>query len=711
MISYLKAKLISWRRINIVLFTDIPRPEKLTICLYKNEKLLKKEVVNHFTSINNLYLMDVSLDEDYELGAYYRLRVGDLSPNTIDISEAVYFSDFDDRYYYEGDDLGNVYTPKATTFTVWAPLANTVSIRLISPNNKEEILPLKREDKGIFRIKVDGDLLNYKYRYIINNNGVVTEARDLYAKEVSLNSEYSVVVDLNKILEIKKVAPKTKIEKYVDAIIYEVHVRDLTEDPSCDVVNKGKYAGFVEEGRKTKEGHQAGLDYLKYLAVSHLQLQPVLDYDSKDDLKTNDWYNWGYDTLSFFALEGSLALHPEIPSSRMIEFKKMVEKCHENDLRIVLDVVYNHIYEYENSDFEKTVLHYYFRRRKNHYLANASGCGNDFASERKMARKIIVDSVKYLFKYYDIDGLRFDLMGLLDIETMNACYKEARALKKDAILYGEGWEMGEELPKDQRANKANQLMLKNYGFFNDTYRDIVKGPSSSYSLHEKGFICGNTSYSFGVDFAFHACVLPLTYPPLFSNANQSVNYLECHDNNTLYDKLLVSNAYEEEKMLLDRVKLANAILLLSFGVPLIHMGQEIGQSKDGLDNTYKTIGVNNLAYRLVDERFDMVNRFRLFNILRRKLAYTRLTEPEEINGYFEISHWDNGVYALTARNKNVIAHEKEFVILLNPTDKQINFELDDYYTEVKGAVIGKEMINVKNGFLPGCGLLVLFLKK
>lgn len=707
MVSYLKAKLTSWKRINIVLFTDMPRPEKLTISLFKEEKLIKKIVSSHFTSINNLYVTDILLDEDYELGKNYRLLVGDLSFTNIDLSDAVYFSDFDDRYFYNGDDLGSNYHKDYTEFVMWAPLASTVCVKLFGPHEEFIYQELKREDKGIYRLKVKGDLLNYKYRYVINNYGVVTEAKDLYAKEVSLNSEYSVIIDTEALLKIPNVQPKTVINQPVDAIIYETHIRDLNEGNFNDTVNKSKFAGFMETGRKSVGGHPAGLDYIKYLGVTHVQLQPVLDFESKDDQKISDWYNWGYDTLSFFALEGSYALHPEVAASRIIEFKQLVNKYHENDLRIVMDVVYNHIFAYETSDFEKTVPHYYFRRRKNHYLSNASGCGNDFASERKMASKIIVDSVKYLFKYFDIDGLRFDLMGLLDIATVKACYQEAKKIKKDAIIYGEGWDMGEELPREEKASKNNFATLKEIGFFNDTYRDIVKGPSSSYSLHEKGYICGNTSYAFGLDYAFHAGVLPLSYQPMFNNANQSVNYLECHDNNTLYDKLLVSNAFEDEKTHLDRVSLGNQILLLSFGIPLIHAGQEIGQSKDGLDNTYKTLGVNNLNYRLIDERFDMVNRFRLFNILRKKLAFTRLTSASEMKGFFEISHWDNGVYVLSCKGKNVIANEKEFVILINPTSEKIQFELDDYYTVIDGADT-KNKLTVKNGFLPGSSLLLVY---
>ena len=709
MISYLKAKLTSWKRINVVLFTDIPRPEKLYFSLYKEERLIKKETVNHLTSVNSLYFFDIWMDEEYELGKEYRLLVGDLPFVNVDVSEAIYFHDFDDRFYYEGNDLGNTYTKEKTMFTLWAPLASEVKLKTISPEGKEEIRLMNREDKGIYRLFVEGDLLNYKYRYIINNSGVVNEAKDLYAKEVSFNSEYSVVIDTDALLLIKNVYPKTKIENYVDAVIYETHIRDLNEGNYNNTENKGKYAGFAETNRRSVGGHPAGLDYIKYLGVTHVQIQPVLDFNSKDDKKTSDWYNWGYDTISFFALEGSYALHPEIPASRILEFKNLVNKYHENDLRIILDVVYNHIFAYETSDFERTVPHYYFRRRRNHYLSNASGCGNDFASERKMARKIIVDSVKYLFKYLDIDGLRFDLMGLLDIETVEQCLKEARKIKSDAIIYGEGWDMGEELPRENKASKNNFAKLKDVAFFNDTYRDIVKGPSSPFNLHEKGYICGNTSYAYGLDYSFHAGVLPLSYQPMFLSANQSVNYLECHDNSTLYDKLLVSNAYEEEKTLLDRVSLGNEILLLSFGIPFIHAGQEIGQSKDGLDNTYKTIGVNNLNYRLIDERFDMVNRFRLFNILRKKLVYPSFHESEELKGFFEISHWENGVYVLTAKDKNIHDHEKEFVILINPSKEQVTIELDDYYTLI-GGVNAKDEISIKNSFIPGCSLMLLYLK-
>ena len=434
MTSYVRAKLVSWRKINVLLFTDIPRPESVKIVLYKNDKLYRKESISRLNSFNRVYFFDISIDEDYELGAKYRLLIDTLPFATIDISDVTDFIDFDEKYAYDGDDLGSIYQKDETSFAVWAPLAEAVFLRLKSPKNEEKVLAMERTDRGVYRQKISGNLLNYKYHYIANNNGVISEVNDPYAKGTSLNSEYSVVIDYDAILKVPNIKPKTVINNYVDALIYETHIRDINEGNNNNVKNKGKYLGFIEEGRTSKGGHPAGLDYIKYLGVTHVQVLPVLDFNSLDDKDTSKWYNWGYDPISFFALEGSYSLKPEDAYERLLEFKEMVNGLHKNDLRIVVDVVYNHVFEYENSVFEKLVPHYFFRKRKNGLLSNASGCGNDVASERKMARKMIVDSVKYLFSHFDIDGLRFDLMGLLDIETVKLAYKAAKEIKEDIIF-------------------------------------------------------------------------------------------------------------------------------------------------------------------------------------------------------------------------------------------------------------------------------------
>ena len=320
--TYIRAKLISWRKINVIVFTDIPRPESFKVTIYKNDQAIKKVTISKLTSINIVYFFDVTLDEDYELGASYRLLIGSLPFDTVDTSSVVDFPDFDDRYAYDGDDLGSIYAKDETNFAVWAPLAEFVDLKLFEPNGETKILPMTRTDKGVYRIKVKGDLLNYKYHYIVNNNGVVAEVNDPYAKGTSLNSEYSVVIDYDLLLKKPRISPKTPFENYVDALIYETHIRDINEGNNNDVENKGKYLGLVEEHRKTKGGNPAGLDYLKYIGVTHVQIQPILDFDSVDDVDTKKWYNWGYDPISFFALEGSYSIHPEDAMSRLYEFRE-----------------------------------------------------------------------------------------------------------------------------------------------------------------------------------------------------------------------------------------------------------------------------------------------------------------------------------------------------------------------------------------------------
>jgi pullulanase len=468
----------------------------------------------------------------------------------------------------------------------------------------------------------------------------------------------------------------------------------------------------VEPNRKTSGGHPAGLDYIKYLGVTHVQIQPILDFNSIDDKNTKNWYNWGYDPISYFALEGSYSIHPEDAYSRLDEFRTMVDELHKNDLRLVVDVVYNHMYKYEERSLEKLVPHYYFRKRRNGLIANASGCGNDVASERKMVRKLIVDSVKYLFTHFDIDGLRFDLMGLMDIETIDECFKAAKVVKKDVMFYGEGWEMGEELPPETRANKSNSALQPNYAFFNDSYRDIIKGPSSPFNLHEKGFICGNVDYKYGVDFAFHACVLDLSYKSFLMSANQSINYLECHDNNTLYDKLLVSNKEEEEKTLLDRVTLANSILLLSFGIPFIHMGQEIGLSKEGEDNTYNMGDkYNKMSYDLLDERFAMSCYLKDALKARKKLDIFALINPKQIEKAFDYKKGERGSFTLT--NNIKIDGFKKVIICVNPDLNSQNIALDDYYEIYFGnaGIVNNKSIHVKNIMQPPLNVDVLVKKE
>ena len=389
----------------------------------------------------------------------------------------------------------------------------------------------------------------------------------------------------------------------------------------------------------------------------------------------------------------------------------MVAKLHENNIRVNVDVVYNHIYDYMTSCFERIVPNYYFRRRENGQIANASGCGNDVKSERKMVSKLIRDSLTYLLDTFDFDGFRFDLMGLLDIDTINNAFSDCKKIKNDIMFYGEGWDMGYELAKDKKASANNYALLPGVAFFNDTYRNVLDGCIFKDKIKEQGFVGGNTNKLKELEYVFHGSCLDLIWPKRFDNANRSINYVECHDNFTLFDKLSYSNANESEADILKRVKFANKLVMLSFGVPFIHMGQEIGQSKGNNDNTYNVPRVNNFDFELLDQRFDMANYMKMLIAMRKKLPFLKLYKPEEIKEVFEVDYWHNNVVCFEIKNEKYWGKFPNFLMLMNNENFNKPFELDDYYTFITGGSDCNSAAVVKNNFVPKCSVCVLKKKK
>lgn len=667
--SYIKAQLTSLDTITVLVFSTTPRPYKTMFYLQceGNEPIALS--VKRSSGSNLINLFDLALPFPYDFSKSYSISVTGFAPQHVDTSDAVYFPEFDEMFSYYGNDLGSIYSKEETTFALWAPLS--INVLLSLENDKGEFISYKmsREEKGVYRITIKGDLLNRKYRYIINNNGVISATNDPYGKGVSLNSEYSAVVDIEQIKNMGIVTPKTPFKEYVDAIIYEVNVRDFTEQNNgvTNIKNKGKYLGFVEEGRKTINGHPAGLDYLKYLGVTHVQLNPVIDFGSVYD-ENDHVYNWGYDPISMFSLEGSYSLHPEIPMERLIEFKTMINKLHEADIRVNLDVVYNHTYKDICSCYEKILPQYFFRRKNDGSYSNACGCGNDIASERIMVRKMIIDSLNYFVNVYDLDGFRFDLLGLIDVDTINTAYESLKKKKENIMLYGEGWNMGE-MPIEKKACIENAYKLPHIAFFNDTFRDIVRGPV--FDKPKKGYITGDISYKDGMKYAYFASSLDLIYKPRFINANQSLNYVECHDNNTLFDKIMDSNPNLSKETQLKICKLANAMTVVSYGIPFIHMGQEIGQSKKGLDNTYNLLNINMLDYRLIDERFEMVAFLKdLISFRKTHKSFSSFLKDDLTNNN-EIFENDGALYFMSKNDNNDYPH---LLFCFNPTDHIVTYD-------------------------------------
>ena len=654
--SILKAKLISWNKIEIInsSFSNLPKFD-----LYADNQVI---LTNLEYSHANRLIYNFTFNGELLGHRFYIVEDG--KNITVDIKDIIDFDGFDFYYTYNGDDLGATYCKSYTKFVLWAPLASSVNVRI-----KGHEYPLKRTENGIYRTIIDGDLdgVLYDYKLVINDKEII--ATDPYAKSTNTNSKKSAVINLDKIKCDMFDECLPPFNSYVEAIIYETSVRDFTISGSTNIVNKGKYLGLCEKGTISKANNPAGLDYLASLGITHLQLLPVLDFASVDDTKPEQ-YNWGYDPLHFFELEGSYSSNPDDPYARMREFKKLVASMHRVGIRVNLDVVYNHVYQLDKFSLNRITPNYFFRF-ENNKLANHSGCGNDFASERPMARRIILDSLKFLLETYDVDGFRFDLMGLIDLKTMQLVEEQLHSIKSECMIYGEGWNMGPVSKYTvQFANMDNAHKLPRVAFFNDRYRNILKGIGDKAELYENGFLLGNPNFMEGFKFIYKAGTEHTIYPILFDNYAQSLNYVECHDNSTLGDVIIDSiNDYND----LDKyIKLFNKVLLLSPGITFIHAGQEFGQTKFGHSNTYN-LGdkFNAFDYDTMDKKFDDVVSLRNYIKIRKSIPLFRNENPSEVNPNIS---FDYGGDLIDIELKS----DEVYHIVINIGDKHALFNEEKY---------------------------------
>ena len=682
------AELLNKRLVSVLYYGESSDINDVKFQLEVNGKTSKLEIAR-FNRSDKLFRLELNSDIDILLGNLNVIKTNDGESRPLSYDTYVTSEEFKELYTDTNTEFGAFYSKEETTFVLWSPLSEKAFVKLEKTDNNFVLVPLKRKDKGVYKVTVKGDLFNKRYNYVIYQNNVVKEIRDPYGKGTSLNSKYSAVVDLSALEIVKKAKPANKIERLNDSVIYELHIRDFTE---TDKLNDqpGTYLGLLNK-----------VDYLKRLGVTHVQLLPVHDYFGVDDV-AKDHYNWGYNPTSYFSLEGSYSSYPEDPLARLLEFRKLVSELHKNNIRVVMDVVYNHIYEFQNSDFHKNVPNYYFRRLGKK-VSDGSGCGNDIATERTMVRKHILDSVNYLFDAFDIDGFRFDLLGLIDLETSKQIVQLVKEKKPDAILYGEGWDMMTGLPKERKTCSDNAHQIPEMGFFNDKFRDVVKG--STFNRYDRGFILGNTSNPDAINDVLCASLLHNKYELI----GQSINYVECHDNQTLFDKLTYFT--DNEEFNLQRVMFANAITVLSLGTPFIHMGQEIGLSKCLLDNTYNVPKVNNMDWDLVESRSEMVDYLSDLITLRKQLGLYRVDRLSDLDDV-SINHLENGLITIEIKNNKLLFDGyKEGMIVINPTEETKTLELKDYYLIYFGfAGINKEETYSKNFISAGLGVELLLLK-
>ena len=572
-------------------------------------------------------------------------------------------NDFDNYFSYDGE-LGALYEKEGTLLRVWTPTAKSVEVWIYAddsfkgPSTKIEMV---QKPKGIFEAYLPGDQHGtiYVYKILFLNNRESISV-DPYARATTVNGMKSVIADLN------RTNPDGWGERLPafglpeEAIIYELHIRDFSISETSGIVNKGKFLGLTEKNTQNASGRKTGLDYLIDLGITHIQILPMFDYATVDEANlTEPQYNWGYDPLNYNVPEGSYSTDPFDPFNRIFELKQMIRTLHDNGLRVIMDVVYNHVYDPKDQALERTVPGYFYRYNADGSLANGTGVGNDTASERHMMRKYIIDSVKYWAKEYHLDGFRFDLMGIHDSVTMNAIREALDKIDPSIIIIGEGWEMSTPLPEDLKASQRNAQAMPRIAHFNDSIRIALKG-SDFGDEKDRGFISGK-NYLEDLLLRNIKGAMHLSSHSSYVDPEQVIQYVEAHDNLTLYDKLLRSNPDDSEEVRIKRHTLATSIVLLSQGVPFIHGGQEFLRTKAGVANSYQSPDeINQFEWERVTTFQESVAYVKGLIALRKSEYLFRLHTIEEIEAHFTILSENFNIVAFSLTNS-----EKKYIVIFN----------------------------------------------
>ncbi|WP_001177930.1 type I pullulanase [Bacillus paramobilis] len=597
-------------------------------------------------------------EQKIDLKQTYKVKIENVADTNTEIGKVIRSEEFDKLFYYSGNDLGNIYTPQHTKFRVWAPTASEAKLVTYKKWNDKigTEINMQQGEKGTWKAELKGNQKGLFYTYKVRIGDKWTEAVDPYARAASVNGDKGAVVDLEETNPKKWKANKSpKFKNPEDAIIYELHVRDLSIQPESGIKQKGKYLGVTEKGTRGPEGVKTGLDHMKDLGVTHVQLLPIFDYASVNEENLNEpQYNWGYDPKNFNVPEGSYSTNPYEPTVRITELKQMIQTLHDNNLRVVMDVVYNHMYNAAESNFHKLVPGYYYRYNEDGTFANGTGVGNDTASERKMMRKFMVDSVAYWAKEYNLDGFRFDLMGIHDYETMNEIRNAVNQIDPSIILHGEGWDLNTPLAAELKANQKNAEKMKGIAHFNDNIRDGLKG--SVFEEKENGFVNGKENMEDRIKKGITAGIDYDINSSTYQDPEQVLTYVEAHDNHTLWDKLELTNPDDSEEVRKQMHKLSSSILLTSQGIPFLHAGQEFMRTKYGDHNSYKSPdSINQMDWLRRAAFNNEVDYMKGLIELRKKYPAFRMTSAEQIKKQVSFIDTPKNVVAYSIKgngNKN-----------------------------------------------------------
>ncbi len=609
----------------------------------------------------------ITVESALDISGSYRVEIEGYGSKAVvptGIFDSQYFAD---NFHYDGNDLGAVITGENTTFKVWAPTASKVTLNLYLDGHTESLIKnveMTLGDKGVWSHTEKCGHGTY-YTYTVTTSVGTQIATDPYAKAAGLNGNRSMVVDLDLTDPAGWKASEfsTGINTYSDAVIWEVHVRDFSNKISTSKY-KGKYLAFTEKGLVNEHGKPVGIDYLAELGITHVHLLPVYDYATVDEATPEDEFNWGYDPKNYNVPEGSYSTDPYNGEVRIKEFKQMVQALHDAGIGVVMDVVYNHTYD-ANSSFNRIVPYYYYRYASTGANSSASGCGNDTASERYMYGKFMVDSTSYWVEEYDLDGLRFDLMGLHDLQTMQNVESAVHTINPEAIIYGEGWTMGSTMDGSAQANQSNINKIEPFenavggiAVFNDVIRDGLKG--SVFESASKGYISGSAN----------ASVSKVMFGIKGGNGigqgwsvdgAMVINYMSAHDNNTLWDKLLLSNPNNSDDERNDMNKLGAAILMISKGTPFWQAGEEMLRTKDGDENSYKSSDeINNIDWSVLkDGSREYETMLYYKGLIEMRKAYGLFRDVDAQMTFEELG---SGILKVTIENE----HGDKALVVINP---------------------------------------------
>ena len=654
----------------------------------------------------------IEVEEELDLSKTYKVSIKEYGEKPV-----VPTSIFDSKYFienftYDGNDLGAVINGNQTTFKVWAPTASRVVLNLFEKGNggsAYKTIDMTKGERGVWSHTESSCGHGVYYTYSVTTSVGTQEAVDPYAKAAGVNGNRGMVVDLDLTNPTGWSDENfdSDIKSYSDAVIWEVHVRDFSNKISSSNY-KGKYLAFTERGLVNSAGVPVGIDYLVNLGITHVHLLPVYDYATVDEANPDSGFNWGYDPKNYNVPEGSYSTDPFNGEVRIKEYKQMVQALHDAGIGVIMDVVYNHTYD-ANSSFNKIVPYYYYRYTATGANSSASGCGNDTASERYMFGKFMVDSVSYWAEEYNLDGFRFDLMGLHDLYTMQDVEAAVHTINPQAVIYGEGWTMGSTITNVPQANQTNISKINPtnnavgaIAVFNDAIRDGLKG--SVFQTTSKGYISGNVGSEVTNKVKFGISGGSLSGIGWTVKNAMVVNYMSAHDNHTLWDKLALSNP---DDTLSDRAKmnkLGAAILMVSKGMPFIHAGEEMLRTKDGDENSYKSSDeINNIDWEALKPgtlEYETMEYYKAIIAMRKAYSIFRTSTGAVVVSYETLA---NGAMAVKFTDNT---SSKRAIVIINPTKNALTYNLTGEWNlvlsdslEKQEKVTGEQTVSALNVFV------------